>query len=176
MHRCTFVFRKEQSLSISVFFIPMQIRNLLVNRYLCSSSCVFYFRIKAQNNTQIGFLWKYIFELAFRLMFLGRTGIWTDFCGGKDSGHHSPSLRQHTIQKHLKIVFLFLFLPLPFLLYSCFNRSLRRFTLLLLCFASPHTNFASLPLNVSKASSPSTFASLAVKIQDKHECAFIVGI
>ena len=91
-------------------------------------------------------------------MFLGRTGIWTDFCGGKDSGHHSPSLRQHTIQKHLKIVFLFLFLPLPFLLYSCFNRSLRRFTLLLSCFASPHTNFASLPLNVSKASSPSTLA------------------
>lgn len=125
----------------------MQIRNLLVNRYLCSSSCAFYFRIKAQNNTQIGFLQKYIFEVAFRLMFLGRTGIWTDFCGGKDSG-----------QKHLKIVFLFLFLPLPFLLYSCFNRSLRRFTLLLSCFASPHTNFASLPLNVSKASSPSTLA------------------
>lgn len=78
----------------------MQIRNLLVNRYHCSSSCAFYFRIKAQNNTQIGFLQKYIFEVAFRLMFLGRTGIWTDFCGGKDSGHHSPSLRQHTIQKH----------------------------------------------------------------------------
>ena len=94
----------------------------------------------------------------FVLMFLGRTGIWTGFCGGEDSGHHSPCLRQHTIQKHLKIVFLFLFLPLPFLLYSCFNRSLRRFTLLLPCFASPHTNFASLPLNVSKASSPSTLA------------------
>ena len=98
----------------------MQIRNLLVNRYLCFSSCAFYFRIKAQNNTQIGFLQKYIFEVAFRLMFLGRTGIWTGFCGGEDSGHHSPCLRQHTIQKHLKIVFLFLFLPLPSLLYSFF--------------------------------------------------------